>query len=307
MSESERVAADQQPAGHRAGYVAIVGRPNVGKSTLLNRILGRKIAIVTPKPQTTRRRVLGIKSRARAQLLFFDTPGLHAARDVMNERMVARARESVAEADVALWLVDATAGPGGADAEIATWLTATGRPIIVAPNKIDCVDKRALLPLIEAVSRQLPSAEIVPVSAVTGDGVERLLDVIEGRLPEGPPFYPADDITDESERAIVAEIVREQVMLHTRDEVPYGTAVTVDAFEEKPGSRLVVIKATIHVERESQKPIVIGGGGQSIKSIGERARREIERLLERRVFLELFVRVQPGWTKRLGQLKEFGL
>ncbi|MBX3024397.1 GTPase Era [bacterium] len=295
------------PPGHRSGFVSIVGRPNVGKSTLLNRVLGRKIAAVTPKPQTTRRRLLGIKTRPQAQILFLDTPGIHASRDLLTARMVERAITSIGEADVALWVVAAPEGLTAADRDVATRLPSRGKPVVVAINKIDAVAKAELLPIIAAVAALLPDRPVVPVSAETGENVEELLRTIEAELPEGPRFYPPDELTDEPERAIAAEIVREKVMLATREEVPYAVAVSVDAFEEKPQKHLVVISATIHVARESQKPIVIGDRGARLKQIGQSARRELETLLGTRVYLELFVRVQENWTGHAARLRDFGL
>jgi GTP-binding protein Era len=295
------------PPGHRSGFISIVGRPNVGKSTLLNRILGRKIAAVTPKPQTTRRRLLGIKTRATAQLLFLDTPGIHATRDLLTERMVERAVASLSEADVALWVLAASDGLTAADRDVAARLPSGRQPIIVALNKIDAVAKAALLPTLAAVAALVPDRPVVPVSAETGENVEELLRTIEATLSEGPRYYPADELTDEPERAIVAEIVREKVMMATRDEVPYAIAVSIDAFEEKPEKHVVVITATIHVARDSQKPIVIGERGARLKTIGQSARRDIEALLGTRVFLELFVRVQENWTTQPARLRDFGL
>jgi len=307
VTEPDAPLFGELPPGHRSGFVGIVGRPNVGKSTLLNRILGRKIAAVTPKPQTTRRRLLGIKTQPAVQILFVDTPGIHKARDLMNERMVERALQSLPESDAVLWVIDAQQGLAAADREIAALLPGPGKPVIVALNKIDDGPKEALLPRIQEVAALVPDRPIVPVSARTGENVDRLLDTIAAALPEGPRYYPPDELTDEPERAIVAEIVREKVMLETRDEIPYAVAVSVDAFEEKPKNGLAVIKATIHVARESQKPIVIGQGGSRIKAIGQAARVDIEALLDRRVFLELFVRVQTDWPKHLARLREFGL
>lgn len=292
---------------HRCGYVAIVGRPNVGKSTLLNQLLGRKVAIVTPKPQTTRRRILGIKTVPGAQLLFLDTPGLHAPRGLMNERMVARARQAVGEADVVLWLVDASVRGSGADRELADWLARERKPVVIGINKIDLVSKDELLVLADQLARLLPAADVVPVSAQSGENLSRLVERVCALLPPGPALYPADEITDETERSIVAEIIREKVMLETRDEIPYAVAVTVDAFEEKEDRPVVVIRASIHVDRESQKPIVIGQRGARIRAIGQAARVDIEALLQRRVFLELFVKVQPGWTRQPARLREFGV
>lgn len=295
------------PPGHRSGFVAIVGRPNVGKSTLLNAVLGHKIAAVTPKPQTTRRRILGIKTMPAAQILFLDTPGIHRARDLLNERMVERARQTLKEADAVLWVIDALRGVGPEDREVATQLPAPPQPVVAGVNKMDAVPRPALLPLMAEIAAALPDRPIVPFSAATGENLEALLQTLIEVLPEGPRYYPPDELTDEPERAIIAEIVREKVMLETRDEIPYAVAVTVDAFEERAGRDLTVITATVHVARESQKPIVIGERGQRIKAIGRSARADIERLLGTRVFLELFVRVQADWTKRVARLREFGL
>jgi GTP-binding protein Era len=296
---------DSRDEPHRSGFVALVGRPNAGKSTLLNRYLGRKIAIVTPKPQTTRRRMLGIKTLENAQVLFVDTPGIHRARDLLNERMVAAAKRSLEEADVVVWLVDARVGIDEVDRDIAALLSAA-RSVIVALNKIDAGEKAKLLPLMKRVSELLPGRDVIPVSGLTGENAGVLLDAVVRALPEGPRYYPGDELTDEPERAIAAEIIREKVMLETRQEVPYSVAVTVDDFAEK-GKRLVVIKATIHVARASQKPIVVGQGGRTIRAIGQAARREIEQMLDARVFLELFVRVQADWTRQAARLREFGL
>ncbi len=294
------------PKGHRSGFVAIFGRPNAGKSTLLNRVLGQKIAIVTPKPQTTRRRLLGVKTTDDCQLMFIDTPGYHRASGLLNQRMVDSALHALPDADVILWMIDAEVGPNELEAEIARRLPA-GRAVVIALNKIDAVRKDSLLPMIERMSTLAPGAEVIPVSALDGEGVAQLLDALREKLPEGPRFYAGDTLTDESERALVAEFIREKVMLQTRQEIPYSIAVTVDTFEEKPERNLSVIKATIHVERDSQKGILIGRGGQKLKAIGASARRDIEKLTGTRIFLELFVRVQKEWTKRPKTLTEFGV
>jgi GTP-binding protein Era len=295
------------PPGHRAGYVGIVGRPNVGKSTLLNAVLGRKIAAVTPKPQTTRRRLLGIKTLPAAQILFVDTPGIHRASGLLNERMVECALRSLSESDAVLWVVDARQGLESGDREVAALLPGPPKRVIVALNKIDGQAKAALLPLIAAIDALAGGRAIVPTSALTGENLDELLAAIVDGLPVGPRYYPPDELTDESERAIVAEIVREKVMLETRDEIPYAVAVTVDAFEEKPAQELAVISATVHVARESQKSILIGRGAARIKAIGQAARVDIEALLGTRVFLELHVRVQTDWTRQIARLREFGL
>jgi GTPase len=291
---------------HRSGFVALVGRPNAGKSTLLNQVLGQKVAIVTDKPQTTRTRILGIKTLPTAQMILVDTPGIHDAKDLLNRRMVAVAEQALADADVILWLLDASLGERAITPSIVEMLLRPGRACCVALNKVDAVAKPLLLPLIAKLAEELPGRDIVPISALTGDNVERLLEVLCGQLPEGPPLYPDDEITDQSERVLAQEIVREKVFEQTRQEVPYSTAVTIDAFEEK-SERLSVIKATIHVSRSSQKPIVIGKGGTRLKRIGQSARIELEKVLGRKIFLELFVRVQEDWVSDLRRIKDFGL
>jgi GTP-binding protein Era len=300
------VDGDSHRESH-AGFVAIAGRPNVGKSTLLNQIVGCKLAIVTPKPQTTRRRLVAIKNLPGGQILLVDTPGIHRARDVLNERLVDEARNAAAEADVVLWLVDASEPLQEADRDIARSLGSIGRPVVVALNKTDRIGRGALLPLMQTLAEMLPGAQPIPVSALTGENVEVLLERLLAALPCSPPLYPEGELTTATEREIVAEIVREKIMLETREEVPYSVAVTVDSFEEKPDKNLVVIDATIHLDRESHKPIVIGRGGARLKTIGRASRQEIERLLGRRVFLQLFVRVQPGWTREPKRFRDLGV
>jgi GTP-binding protein Era len=313
---SETNSAPGATADHRSGFVAIAGRPNAGKSTLLNRILGRKIAGVTPKPQTTRRRLLGIKTLPDVQMLFVDTPGIFTARDLLGERMVETAKETLRDADVVLWLVDASAGVDRDDEEISELIASLRRRVVVVLNKVDAVPKPRLLPIIERLSQLLPDCQPIPISALRGHNVDTVLAAVGELLPSGPQLYPADDLTDETERVLAAEIVREKVMLQTRNEIPYAVAVTVEEFTEKSDPRakdaagarsLVVIKAAIHVARESQKAIVIGKRGARIKEIGQAARPEIEDLLGARVYLDLYVRVQPDWTKDPNRLREFGL
>jgi GTP-binding protein Era len=292
-------------ATHRSGFVALIGRPNVGKSTLLNQLLGQKVAIVTPKPQTTRHRILGIKTLPEAQIVFIDTPGLHAPRSLINQRMVQVAERAGDEADLLLWLVDAADGIVTGDNRIAERLRTERRPVCVVVNKIDRVTPARLLPLLAEIDQLLPGRDVVPISAQEGTNLPALLRVILGVLPEGPRFYDADTLTDQTERMLAQEAVREQVLLQTRQEIPYSVAVTIDTFEEKQD--LAVIGATIHVEKDSQKGILIGQRGARIKEIGRGARLELEQLLGRRVFLELFVRVQEDWTTREALLREFGL
>lgn len=296
------------PPGHRSGFVALVGRPNAGKSTLLNQILGQKVAIVSEKPQTTRTRILGIKTTPDAQILLVDTPGIHQARDTLNKRMVAVAEQALAGADVVLWIVDATRGSEALDPPMLRLVANAPGRCCVALNKIDLVAKPALLPLMAELATALPKSDVVPISASTGENVDRLIEVLRAALPEGPRYYDEDEITDQTERMLAQEIVREKVLDQTRHEVPYSTAITIDAFEERGGrGNLVVIKATINVARDSQKAILIGRGGSRLKSIGKAARLELEKVLGRRVFLELFVRVQEEWNSDLRRIREFGL
>ena len=292
---------------HRAGTAAVVGRPNVGKSTLVNALVGQKVAIVTPRPQTTRTRIVGIRTLPEAQLVVIDTPGLHHARSLLNRRMVDLARTSLAEADLAVLVVDAASGIKGGDREIAEGLVATKAPTVVVLNKIDLIVKSKILPVMAALADLLPGAELVPASAKTGAELATVLDVIVSKLPEGPRLYSEEEFTTETERSLVLELVREQIFLATRDEVPYGVAVILDDFTEKPEKSLTVIKATILVDRESHKPIVLGSRGERIKAIGTTARQEIEALLGTKVFLELFVRVEAGWSESPRRLMELGL
>ncbi|MEJ2524647.1 MAG: GTPase Era [Desulfuromonadales bacterium] len=294
--------ADQ---GFRSGFVAIIGRPNVGKSTLLNRFVGQKIAITTAKPQTTRNRILGIQNLSNAQVLFVDTPGIHEAQSPLNRYMVDQARAACLDVDVILWLVEADR-PVDREPMIPQLLDKGQRPILLVINKIDTVPREKLLPLIEAYRHICPFVAIHPVSALTGEGVEQLLNDIPALLPEGPQYFPEDQLTDLPERFIVAEMIREQILMRTRDEVPYGVAVLIERFQENPARNMVGIDAVIHVERDSQKRILIGKNGAMIRRIGQDARREISRFLGVKVHLELFVRVQKNWTGSGRMMKEFG-
>jgi len=294
------------PSPFRSGFVSIVGRPNVGKSTLLNQLLGQKIAIATDKPQTTRNRILGIHNVPGAQILFLDTPGIHKGEGRLNKFMVNQALSACSGVDLILFLVEATAPPGPGDAFVMDVLRRSETPVFLVINKIDLVPREQLLPLIDTFSRQFNFAEIIPISAQSGDGSDRLVDSIRARLPEGNPYYPEDMITDLPERFIVAEMVREQLLRQTRDEIPYGVAVEVETFEEKPEKNLVVIQAVIHVVRETHKGIIVGHQGQRLRAIGQSARLEIEKLLGTRVYLELFVHVEKNWTENVHQLRRFG-
>ena len=289
----------------RSGFVSIIGRPNVGKSTLLNSILGEKIVITSDKPQTTRNRIKGIHNVPGAQMVFIDTPGIHRAKSMLNKYMVEEALASIKEVDVILFLVEADATAGSQEALILELLAEVTTPVVLVINKIDLVPKEALLASIERYARLYSFREIVPVSAITGDGVERVVELVHRYLPEGPLYFPDEILTDLPERFIVAEIVREKVFRLTRDEVPYSVAVEVESFKERPDG-LIAIAAVINVERDSQKGIVIGRKGEMLKKIGMQARREIEQLLDARVFLELFVRVRKDWSENPRMLKEFG-
>jgi len=289
-----------------AGFVAIIGQPNVGKSTLLNRILGQKIAITSPKPQTTRNRILGIHNIPNGQILFLDTPGIHNARGGLNRYMVDLATTSIRDVDVVMLLVEADRQPGEALQAIIDLLQKLSAPVVLVINKIDLVAPQQLLKCIDSYRTLMDFCEIVPVSALRGEGVDKLLGLLPPLLPPGPQYYPDDMVTDLPERFIVAEMVREQIMKKTRNEIPYGVAVQVESFEENPQRQLVVIKAVIHVERDSQKRIVVGRQGEMIKAVGATARRDIERFLGCKVFLELFVRVDKNWTQSTRLLKEFG-
>jgi len=296
---------------HRAGFAAIVGRPNVGKSTLLNRLLGQKLAIVSHKPQTTRGRILGVVTRPDAQVALLDTPGLHEARGGLNAHMVRAALRTMADADVALFLIEA--GAQGIDPPTRKALEqvrAAKKPTLLVINKIDLVRKPLLLPLIDRWRREHEFDEVVPLSALKGDNVDGLLDAVARHLPEGPPLFPADAWTDVPEKDLCAELIREQILRQTEKEVPYGCAVVIEQFDESQravGPRgLVRIHATVIVERDSQKGILIGKRGARLKEIGTKARAGMERLLGCKVFLETHVRVEPEWTRTEKGLRRAG-
>lgn len=292
----------------RCGFVTLVGRPNVGKSTLLNALVGAKLAIVTPKPQTTRTRILGIKTLPQAQLIFVDTPGIHRhTRSLLNRRMVETALGAWQDTDAILFLVDAQRGVIPEDEEIAQRLSSVRTPVIVVLNKIDLVAKAALLPLLERLVALLPGREVVPVSALSGENIAELLTTTISVLPVSPALYPSDELTDQTERVLTQEVVREQLFFHTEQEVPYATAVIVEEFNEKPEKSLLVIRAVIYVERPSQRAIIIGERGSRLKQIGQAARLQLEKFFGCKVFLELFVKVARGWTNSPNILKELGL
>jgi GTPase len=323
---SSDASSDNKPAGEfRAGFVALIGRPNVGKSTLLNRILGEKIAIATPRPQTTRNKIVGIRNLLGAQLVLVDTPGLHRpkgrGRSRLNAFMVGEALAAIQEVDAVCAIVEL---PSGAEAKklletaekgkleldagnkyVVDEIKTAQKPAVLALNKVDALsDKRLLLPLLEAFGKAHAWAEMVPISAKDGEGVEQLIEAMKSLLPVGEKLFPDDVLTDRAERWIGAEFIREQVFILTRQEIPYSTAITIETWQER--GKDVMIEATIHVDKEAHKRIVVGEGGRMIREIGTRARQEIANLLAVPVHLKLFVRVSEGWTENPRQLRELG-
>lgn len=292
----------KQTEKRRAGYVAIIGRPNAGKSTLLNRFVGQKVAIVTSKPQTTRNRIQGIVTRFEGQIVFVDTPGLHEGDTVLNRQMMREVAAALEGIDVLLMIVDASRTLPHADSLLLEKGQRFGGKTILALNKIDLVPKPKLLPLIDAFTKAFPFAAVVPISARKGDGGEDLLQEIFKELPEGEPFFPEDQITDQPERFLVGEIIREKAIDLTYHEVPHALAVAIDQFEETP--KLLRIHATLHVERESQKKILIGHKGEMLKKIGTAARKELEGLLGTKIFLAMFVKVVADWRENPQKVRE---
>lgn len=290
----------------KSGFVAILGAPNVGKSTLLNRMLGQKISITSKKPQTTRNRIIGVLDRPQAQFVFLDTPGVHQASNPLNVRIVDVALSALADVDMMLVMADATAPHSEAEQFMVTKLKTRKTPAVLALNKIDQVEKADLLAQIQVWSQLYEFLSIVPISALHGQQVDELVTAMEAILPHSPPLYPPGSLTDMPERFIAGEMIREKAFRLTGDEIPYSVAVTVDDFKEEKAGKLIRIHASIHVERDSQKGIIIGKGGQKLKEIGQAARKEIERMVGAKVFLKLFVRVQKNWSKDTKALRRFG-
>jgi GTP-binding protein Era len=290
----------------RAGFVTVVGRPNAGKSTLVNRLVGQKVAIVSNKPQTTRNRILAVANRPDAQLVLFDTPGIHKPTHTMNRRMVDTAVRSIGQGDVVLWLADVSERFGPGDRYVANLLKKAAVPVLLGLNKIDLLpDKKRLLPIIDTYRGLVDFVEIVPMSARTGENVDRLLELLVARLPEGEKLYPDDFLTDLPERFFVAEMIRERILAKTREEIPYTTGVVIDSFKEE--SELVRIEATVLVERDGHKGILIGKGGAMLKAVGTESRKEIEAFLGAKVYLGLFVKVKERWRESPAVLREMGL
>ena len=290
----------------KSGFIGIIGRPNVGKSTLLNAIIGERIAITTHKPQTTRNRIMGIKNIENGQLIFLDTPGIHKATTPLNQLMVATATDTFRSADILLFLAEVPEGVHHDDKLIIDSLRNIRLPVILLINKIDLVRKENILPVIDQLQQLFSFAEIIPISAMTGDGIPVLIEQIWKLLPEGPRYFPDDMMTDRTERFIAAEIIREKIILLTHQEIPYTTAVVVDSFKEDEEKNLIRIQATINVSKDSQKGILIGKKGDMLKKIGTRARTDMEKFFAAKIYLELFVRVRKDWTQDTRMLKEFG-
>ncbi len=289
---------------YKAGFVTLIGRPNVGKSTLMNQLIGQKIAITSPRPQTTRNRIRTVLTLEEGQIVFLDTPGIHRAKNKLGDYMVNAAEHTLEEADVVLWLVEPANYIGAGERHIIDELQKVRTPVILVINKIDTVKRDSLLSFIDTYRKELDFAEIVPVSALKGDNTEELVKCIFQYLPEGHPFFDEDTVTDQPMRQIVAELIREKALRLLEEEVPHGVAVTVESMKEK--GRICHIEASIVCERDSHKGIIIGKGGQMLKKIGSGARREIEEMLEMQVNLKLFVKVKKDWRDSDYLLKNFG-
>ncbi|MEK4028773.1 MULTISPECIES: GTPase Era [Bacillaceae] len=291
---------------YKSGFISIIGRPNVGKSTFLNRVIGQKIAIMSDKPQTTRNKVQGVYTKEDAQMIFIDTPGIHKPKHKLGDFMMKVAVNTLKEVDLVLFMVNAEEGYGRGDEFIIEKLKGIHTPVFLVVNKIDRVHPDRLLELIDQYKSLHAFAEIIPISALEGNNVERLLGQIEENLPAGPQYYPADQVTDHPERFIVSELIREKVLHLTREEVPHSIAVVIDKMERRGDKEIINVMATIIVERDSQKGIVIGKRGALLKEIGQRARQDIEHLLGSQVFLELWVKVQKDWRNKASNLRDFG-
>ena len=291
---------------YKSGFAALIGRPNVGKSTLMNRLVGQKIAITSSKPQTTRNRIQTVYSEERGQIIFLDTPGLHRAKNKLGEYMVNVAERTFSEVDVLLWLVEPTSYIGAGEQAIAEKLKTVDIPVILVINKIDTVKKEEILKFIEAYRNILDFSQIVPVSALKAENTDRLIDVIFQYLPEGPMYYDEDTVTDQPERQIVAELIREKALRLLSDEIPHGIAVQIERMKERPGGKLIDIEATIICERDSHKGMIIGKQGAMLKKIGMQARAAAESLLDAQVNLKLWVKVRKDWRESEAMLKNFG-
>ncbi len=291
--------------GYKSGFVSIIGRPNVGKSTFLNRIIGQKIAIMSDKPQTTRNKIQGVYTENDSQVIFIDTPGIHKPKHKLGDFMVKMAQTTLKEVDIVLFMVNAVEGFGRGEEFIIEKLKETKQPVFLVINKIDQLHPEQLLELIDQYRKLYEFAEIVPISALDGNNVDALIGTIKKYLPEGPQYYPDNQVTDDPERFIISELIREKVLHLTREEVPHSVAVVIDAIQKREGGA-VYINATIVVERASQKGIIIGKQGKMLKEVGKRARFDIEALLGSKVFLEVWVKVQKDWRNKMSQLRDLG-
>lgn len=290
----------------KSGFVSIIGRPNVGKSTFLNHVIGQKIAIMSDKPQTTRNKVQGVLTEDNSQIIFIDTPGIHKPKHKLGDFMMKVAQNTLKEVDLVLFMVNAEEGYGRGDEFIIERLKTIQTPVFLVVNKIDQIHPDKLLPMIEHYKGLFPFKEVVPISALQGNNVPKLVEQIKEYLPEGPQYYPADQVTDHPERFIVTELIREKVLHLTREEIPHSIAVVMDSMERRGDGDTVYVAATIIVERDSQKGIVIGKQGSMLKEVGKRARIDIEALLGSKVFLELWVKVQKDWRNKMSQLRDYG-
>jgi len=290
----------------KSGFIAVIGRPNVGKSTLINKIIGQKIAIMSDKPQTTRSRIQCILTQDDAQFIFLDTPGIHKPKFKLGEYMLKAAEGTLKEVDAIFFVIDATEKFGGGEKYILERLATTSKPVILVINKIDLLEREKILPIIAEYSARKNFAAIIPISAADGENISELLTEAKKFLPEGPEYYPSDMVTDQPERLIIAEIVREKILHVTEDEVPHSIAVDIEEISSRK-KNLVYIRAVIYVERDSQKGILIGKGGEFLKNIGQSARPEIEMLLGKKIFLDLWVKVKRGWRNSEGAIQDFGL
>lgn len=295
----------QNNSGYRSGFVALAGRTNVGKSTLLNQLVGQKVAIMSDKVQTTRNKILCVLSREDSQIVFIDTPGLHKPRHKLGEYLVQVALNTLKDVDIILFLVEANQLPGPGDHYLIRQLSGMSTPVLLVINKIDLVRREELLPLIESYSKLYKFAEIVPVSALSGENLDHLLDVVTGYMQAGPKYYPEDMVTDRPEEFIMAELIREKVLNLTGQEVPHAVAVIIENVQEQPNN-VVAVQAVIYTERESQKGILIGKGGRMLKKIGQLAREDMEKLLGSKIFLKLWVKVRTDWRNKEAQLKNLG-
>jgi GTP-binding protein Era len=295
----------EQQHNYKSGFIAIIGRPNVGKSTFMNSVIGQKIAIMSDKPQTTRNKIQGVYTEVDAQMVFIDTPGIHKPKHALGDFMVKIAENTLNEVDAVLFMIDAKEGYGKGDQYILDRLQKVNRPVFLVINKVDLIHPDDLFPIIELYKDKCDFEEIVPVSALQGNNIKNLLDILKTKLPEGPQFYPEDQITDHPERFIIAELIREKVLQLTREEIPHSVAVMIENIEKRESGKLL-IQAAVITERATQKGILIGKQGSMLKQIGQKARQDIEALLGTKVYLELWIKVQKDWRNKQSRLRAYG-